>query len=149
MDLSKAFDIIKHDLLLAKFHAYDFSKKALKIIHNYLRNRWHKTKINKDFSTWQELLHGAPQGCVLGPLLFNMCLNDLLFVIESTELCNFAHDTTNRLKHNSFLAIEWFENNSMRLNDDQCHLLISGHNMKICGHKLAMLKFEKAKHRNY
>ena len=54
-----------------------------------------------------------------------MCLNDLLFVIESTELCNFAHDTTNRLKHNSFLAIEWFENNSMRLNDDQCHLLIS------------------------
>ena len=56
-----------------------------------------------------------------------MCLNDLLFVIESTELCNFAHDTTNRLKHNSFLATEWFENNSMRLNDDQCHLLISGH----------------------
>ena len=106
MDLSKTFDIIKHDLLLAKFHAYDFSKKALKIIHNYLRNRWHKTKINKDFSTWQELLHGAPQRCVLGPLLFNMCLNDLLFVIESIELCNFAHDTTNRLKHNSFLGIE-------------------------------------------
>ena len=50
MDLSKAFDIIKHDLLLAKLHAYGFSKKALKLIQNYLSNRWHRTKINKDFS---------------------------------------------------------------------------------------------------
>ena len=43
MDLSKAFDTIKHDLLLAKLHAYGFSKKALKLIHNYLSNRWHRT----------------------------------------------------------------------------------------------------------
>ena len=72
IDLSKAFDTIKHDLLLAKLHANGFSKKALKLIHSYLRNRWHRTKINKDFSTLQELLQGVPQGSVFGPLLFNI-----------------------------------------------------------------------------
>ena len=65
LDLSKAFDTIKHDLLLEKLHAYGFSKKALKLVHNHFRNRWNRTKINTDFSTWQELLEGVTQGSVL------------------------------------------------------------------------------------
>lgn len=54
MDLFKAFDTINHELLLVKLHAYGFNKGALKIIHNYLDNRYQRTKINKVFSSWSE-----------------------------------------------------------------------------------------------
>ena len=67
MDLSKAFDTINHELLIAKLEAYGFDKSALTIILSYLRDRWQRTKINTSLSTWLELLRGMPQGSVLGP----------------------------------------------------------------------------------
>ena len=69
MDLSKAFDTINHELLIAKLHAYGFSKQALKIVLSYMSDRWQRTKINKSFSSWSVLLQGVPQGSVLGPIL--------------------------------------------------------------------------------
>ena len=138
MDLSKAFDTINHDLLIAKLHGYGFDKKSLRLIRSYLTERWQRTKINKPFSSWAELLEGVPQGSVLGPLLFNLYINDLFCVIEQTDICNYADDNTlnacdmsldnllRRLEHDSLLAIEWFENNNMKLNEDKCHLLVSG-----------------------
>ena len=76
-DLSKAFDCLSHDLLLAKLHAYGFSLSALKLIHSYLKNRKQRTKIDSTYSTWEEILFGLPQGSILGPLLFNTFLCDL------------------------------------------------------------------------
>ena len=88
MDLSKAFDTIKHDLLKAKLYAYGFNNESQKLLHNYLRNRWHRKKINKQFSLWQELIQGVLQGSVLGFLFFNIYLNDLFYLGESTNVYN-------------------------------------------------------------
>ena len=70
MDLSKAFGMLNHDLLIAKLHAYGFSEESLQSIKSYLTNCWQRTKVNATFSNWTELLLGLPQGSVLGPLLF-------------------------------------------------------------------------------
>ena len=51
MDLSKTFDTINHELLIAKLHAYGFNRDALELIQNYLSDRWHRTKISASFSS--------------------------------------------------------------------------------------------------
>ena len=68
MDLSKAFDTINHDLLIAKLKVYGFGDNALHIVKDYLSDRWERVKINTSFSDWQEVSQGVPQGSVLGPL---------------------------------------------------------------------------------
>ena len=60
MDLSKAFDTINHDLLIAKLHAYGIKGTSLKLLKNYLSNRYQRTKIEGKYSTWEELLTGVP-----------------------------------------------------------------------------------------
>ena len=120
MDLSKAFDTVNHNLLIAKLQAYGFSMRALKLIKSCLSNRWQRTKVNNSFSSWTELLHGVLQGSILGPLLFNIYLNDLLFIPLDTGVCNFDDDTTLyacdislndiviKLESSSSLVIDWF-----------------------------------------
>ena len=93
MDLTKAFDTINHELLIAKLHAYGFDMDALEIIWSYLKNRLQRTKINVTFSSCTELLEGVPQGSILGPILFNIYLNDLFFILKECNVCNYADDT--------------------------------------------------------
>ena len=139
MDPSKAFETINHDLLIAKLHVYRFSEESLKLIKSYLTGRWQTAKLNTGFSKWTEILLGVPQGFILGPLLFDIYINDLFFLTENTNVCIYVEDTTFytcdsdlhnlilRLEHDSVLVIEWFECNYMKLNQDKYHLLISGY----------------------
>ena len=59
MDLSKAFDCMNHELLLAKLNAYGFSKNSIKVINSYLKNRWQRVQVNNSYSQWFELLLGV------------------------------------------------------------------------------------------
>ena len=94
MDLSKAFDTINHSLLLAKLKAYGFSNQALSLLQSYLCNRFQRSIINGSFSSWNKAITGVPQGSVLGPLLFNIFLNDIFLFISKCQLCNYADDNT-------------------------------------------------------
>ena len=71
-DLSKAFDCLDHELLIAKLNAFGFSLTALNLVHNYLSNRKQRTKINSSYSSFLEITFGFPQGSILGPLLFSI-----------------------------------------------------------------------------
>ena len=82
MDLSKAFDCLNHELLIAKLEAYGFDKPSLNYIYSYLSNRRQRTKVNSSFSEWCNILFGVPQGSVLGLLLLSIYINDIFFFIR-------------------------------------------------------------------
>ena len=139
MDLSKAFDTINHDPLIAKLSAYGFETASMKLIRSYLTNHFQRPKVNTSFSSRSKLFFGVPQGSVLERLLFNIYINDLFYLTEMTDVCNYADDTTfhacdfdlksliTRLEHDGALDIKWFESNYMLSNQDKYRFLFSGH----------------------
>ena len=82
MDLSKAYDCLPHDLLIAKLGAYGLDRSVLKLLMDYLNSRKQRTKVGSSYSEWSKIKHGIPQGYILEPLLFNIFINNLTFVIE-------------------------------------------------------------------
>ena len=94
MDLSKAFDCIPHDLLVAKLHAYGFNENSFVFIYSYLKQRRQSVRINNFYSNYHSVLSGVPQRSVLGTILFNFYINDLFHFIKEASLVNYADDNT-------------------------------------------------------
>ena len=140
MDLSKAFDTLNHKLLIAKLGAYGFDTKALYYIKSYLDNRKQRVRVNSNFSSWQEISAGVPQGSILGSLLFNIFVNDLFLFVSSSNLSNYADDNTlytsgynlkevkEVLLNDLNKVTEWFFENYMVLNTRKCHFMCLGKN---------------------
>ena len=136
-DLSKAFHCLSHELLIAKLHAYGFDLPALKLIQSYLSNRKQRTKINATYSSWEEILFGVPQRSILGPLLFNIFLCDLFWIMCETDFASYADDNTpyvlgdsidhviKSLEDDSINLFKCFLDNQMKANSDKCHLITS------------------------
>ena len=143
-DLSKAFDCINHDLLIAKLEAYGFSPLSLKYIHSYLSKRRQRTKVNNSYSSWAFPETGVPQGSILGPLLFNIYLNDIFFFLDENNLANYADDNTpykigkclecvlKSLEDDALILAKWFSENYLKMNADKCHLLVPRHTDEVC-----------------
>ena len=138
MDLSKAFDCLNHELLLTKLNAYGISTNAIRMMCSYLTGRRKRVKVNGSFSSWKEVKLGIPQGSVLGPLLFNVFINDVFFLLNEIEICNYTDDTaiycphqelqevTITLENDTARLSTWFAGNFMKLNEEKCHCLVFG-----------------------
>ena len=136
-DLSKAFDCLNHNLLIAKLEAYGLDISALEFIYNYLKERKQRTKVSCSYSSWRELKFGVPQGSILGPLLFNVFINDIFYFVNKTNIANYADDNSiysvgdnvidllKTLETETNLVLNWFRMNEMKSNDDKCHLLVA------------------------
>ena len=72
MDLSKAYDTLPHDLLVAKFEAYGIDKNGLNLIHNYLTNRKQRTKVSSSYSDWYDVVRGIPSRFNFRPIIFQL-----------------------------------------------------------------------------
>ena len=136
MDLSKVFDCISHDLIIAKLATYGIERKTLRLIYSYLKGQKQCVKINNIYSDYNEIISGVSQGSILGPILFNFSINDLFFFIEIVFMHNFpGHnslsawgETVSKLIHTleleSNTAIGWFTKNEMIINPDEFQAII-------------------------
>ena len=140
VDLSKAFDSLPHGLLIAKLAACGVDFYSCRLLARYLYNRHQRVKLGNIRSAWSAVTKGVPHGSILGPILFNVFINDIFFLDCDCHVYNYADDnsisyssdTIDIIRH--FLTkdidvfMDWFKQNSLRANPEKFQsVLISSH----------------------
>ena len=133
-----------------------FGPSALRLIHSYLSERRQRLKINGSFRAWKERKIGVPQRSVLGPLLFNLYINDLFMFVKDAQICNYVDETTiyacdsniehiiKTLESDALKIAEWFPRNCMKLNEDKCHLMVFGDKSNDVSLNIGKITIEKS-----
>ena len=101
IELSKAFDRLPHELLLDKLRAYGLNTSACTLVRSYLSNRKQRVKLGPHHSEWANTSKVVPQGSILGPLLFNIFINDIFNVLNKSTQYNYADDNTLSYSHHN------------------------------------------------
>uniref|UniRef100_A0A803J1V1 Reverse transcriptase domain-containing protein n=1 Tax=Xenopus tropicalis TaxID=8364 RepID=A0A803J1V1_XENTR len=138
LDFAKAFDTVPHRRLMIKLRNIGLEHNICNWIENWLKDRVHRVVGNGTFSNWTSVVSGVPQGSVLGPLLFNLFINDLEVGIDSivsifaddTKLCKTISSMQDAAALQSDLTKldNWAANWEMRFNVDKCKVMHFGRN---------------------
>ena len=105
-DLSKAIDCLTHDLLIEKLRAYELAPDAVSLLSSYLSDRVQQVRLGSHTSTWEKIIKGVPQGSILGPLLFNVFVNDIFYFVKQAVIYNYADDNTLSFIHNDLVVLK-------------------------------------------
>ena len=128
MDISKAFDCLPHRLTICKLHAHGLSRNACTLLASHLYKRKERVKIGSLKSDWKELNKSVPQGSILGPLIFNIFMNDIFYFVKNANLYNYANDNSvsvndkelsmvsRLLQSEAEVTVRWFSDNAMEAN---------------------------------
>ena len=115
MDLSKAFDWIRHELFIVKLATYGLKRTALKHVYSYLKNCIQRFHLRNTSSDFKYIISGFPQGSVAGPILFNAFLNGFFFCIKQASVHSFEDDNKLLSIANTFAglvrteaALQWY-----------------------------------------